>query len=161
MTGGVFEQRNTYTVFSPDKEELLVGKERSTFTNRCLCNPLHSLTVELSRGDKVLYTAERPGLCCAKPCLCCCACTDNCTDTMVLHEGLVTGTPGSLQAPSPILMIRQEKSCESPFNPALEVMPANGKGGFDSATHMIRGPACFGGCVEVRIGSDPTFYSTY
>ena len=83
--------------------------QRSNFTSRCLCNPLHSLTVELSRQGKVLYTAERPGLCCAKPCLCCCACTDHCTDTMTLHEGHAVGNPGELSAPSPILMVRQEK----------------------------------------------------
>ena len=124
----------------------------------------------MSRGESpedsdVLYTAERPGLCCAKPCLGCCACTDSCTDAMVLHQGHVHGDAGELVAPKPILMCRQERAFESPFHPAIEVMAADAgpvtKGGesvngqvYLPATHKVEGPMCFGGCVELCCKSE-------
>ncbi|GMI17895.1 hypothetical protein TrLO_g1388 [Triparma laevis f. longispina] len=174
ITMGCVEQKNIYTVLTPEGDALMTCREVSDFKTRCCCNPLHSLTIEIFKGigggdgnddaffagvgsnavqssDEALYTAERPGCCCGKPGLCCPACTDHCTDAMVLHAGHVKGYASDLESPEPLLMIRQEMAYESPFHPALEIMPAmdGANNGFAKATHMINGPMCFGGCVEL------------
>ena len=65
-------------------------------------------------------------------------------NNILLVASLLTSLLTSFLTPS-------SQAYESPFSPALEVMPASeGEGeGFEPATMMINGPACFGGCTEL------------
>ncbi|GMI36596.1 hypothetical protein TeGR_g5674, partial [Tetraparma gracilis] len=158
ITMGIVEQANTYTVIHPTTmEPLMIVKEKSNPVTRCCCAPLNSLTLEFapaSAPGDVVYTAERPGCCTARPQICCFTCADSCADKMVLHKGNPQGCAGELLAPSPLLMVRQENAFESPFNPAFEIMPKGEGEEFLQATHKMSGPMCFGGCIELCCDSE-------
>jgi hypothetical protein len=93
LSQGCCEQSNTYDIIDDATgTHLFIAQEYSEDCNRCCCAPLHSYHVQfkvVNAGDRqwanrgaidqmpTAFTAERIG-CCAKPFLCCFACSDGC-----------------------------------------------------------------------------------
>ena len=106
-----------------DGEKIFTAREQSGMLERCLCAPLNSLLLEISDPEgNVIYTLERPGCCCAKPCLGVVPCTDMCVEEMTLHDGHKTGNPGSLDDPNPVFTVKQSTACEAVCAPELKVI---------------------------------------
>jgi len=95
------------------------------------------------------YTIERPGCCCDKPCLGCCACGEACQDKMIVHNGMAMGEVGAVTNPSPIMVIQQAPCSQAMFEPTIQVIPT----GASAPTTTITGPCLFGGCSELCFDS--------
>eukprot|EP00808_Paulinella_micropora_P013792 g64367.t1 len=130
-SGGYCEQENVYTIHSKSVQGpvLLTAKEKSGGCARFCCNPHHSLVVKISHPstgeDTFDYSLERPGLCSAKPMMCCrCAWTQGCSDEMILHKGDVgTEQPGEIKSGQRMARVRQATCFEAFFNPTLFYHP--------------------------------------
>jgi len=152
VTQGCCEQQNGYHIMAADDESLLLdAKEVSNGCARCCCAPLHSTMVYIHdpQTKENLLTLERPG--CAFPMpqkfLGCCICCDSCKDGLTVYEGEVMGQPGDLQGPPPPLFSFQQQMFGGGCRPKIDVF--TGKAESSSATHVITGPACWGGCSEL------------
>ena len=159
---GCCEQQNRFEIKIGDKDGpvVMTGKEQSGGCDRVCCKPHHSLLVHFSPAydpSNVLMTMERKGRLCPcanscscgpRPCMGCCTCAEICTEEIILHEGLVEGTPGEIAAVKPLAMIRQPQQCCSPggCTPTLDISEP----GTDAVPHaQVTGPMCFGGCSEL------------
>lgn len=172
LTQGCFEQLNMYDVFNKNtQQKVLVIKEESNDCNRCCCAPEHSLFAKFylvdesgeARGNAVL-TMEREGCDCGqpcpKPCLCCFACTEKCSDGAVLYSGDLQGDPGDLpeggRNKSAMLGSTIQPINGGKFRPVLQIMerdedvaePGN------KVFAASQGPCCFGGCSELCCSSE-------
>eukprot|EP00808_Paulinella_micropora_P030739 g50837.t1 len=156
-SGGCCEKENVYTIHSESVQGpvLLTAKEKSGGCARICCDPRHSLVVKISHPstgeDTFDYSLERPGLCSAKPMMCCgCAWTQGCSDEMILHKGDVgTEQPGEIKSGQKMARVRQATCFEAFFNPTLFIIPEG------SETHnlKVKGPCIFGGCSELCVTS--------
>lgn len=162
ITQGIFEQPNRYDVFGGNDAEsatvpLLLAEEKSEGCTRCCCAPCHSTLVLVKSPNEprqVLMTLERPGTecftngCGPKPLLCCFACTDGCTDEVVIHDGEVQGRPGDMG--SGVARISQPIGGGG-FTPTLFVTGSDQNVAGDG---VITGPCCLGGCLELCLDTN-------
>lgn len=113
LSQGCCEQQNIYTV--TDKEtnrNVLLIQEQSQPVNRCCCAPEHSFFAKFylladdgktKKSEQAVMTLEREGCDCCypgpcpKPCLCCFACTPDCSDESKLYAGDLQGDAGVMK----------------------------------------------------------------
>lgn len=148
------EVQNVYNVHggaTPQGPLLFTVREESGCWERCCCDPIHSLKLNFlfPQEEQPSYVIERPGCCSAKPCLCCCAWSDSCTDEMIMHKGNATGEVGEMATEDIMFTAKQAPCCEAMFEPVIQVRePGN-----DVPSLDLRGPMCFGGCSELCFSS--------
>uniref|UniRef100_A0A3B4X114 Phospholipid scramblase n=1 Tax=Seriola lalandi dorsalis TaxID=1841481 RepID=A0A3B4X114_SERLL len=154
LSQGCFEQSNTYDVFDAHGNHLFIVQEQSDDCERCCCAPYHSLQARFklvnstqrvwkTRGEietlPTAFTADRVG-CCAKPCLGCFICTDDCKDGLWVHAGDAQVPTGTTFAP-----------LEHTVGYATQ--PSCGAEGFEPLA-KVEGPCCWGGCSELCFSSE-------
>lgn len=165
VSQGCFEVPNTYTVWggaSVDQatQHILTATENSKGCTRCCCAPMHSSFIHIIHPQtrQVFVTLERPGVeCCLdgnclgpKPCLCCFAFNESCSDAIYLHEGYIRGAVGNNG--KGIASVVQDTNCGGGCTPTLYINDGAARNG------VIQGPTIFGGCLELCC--DTTFYYT-
>jgi len=186
VTGGCIEQANVYDVFDHEtNKRIMIIKEESDGCSRCCCSPDHSVFVkfyhvdasapELQPGQMVdwsydpsesgtapFMTFEREGCdCCCKgicpkPCLCCFACKESCSQVGTLHAGDLTGVPGDAQGKrdrTKLLGETIQPRGGGGFKPVMQMMdradPTDGAIGRSELFAATRGPCFTGGCSKL------------
>lgn len=102
-------------------------------------------------------TMEREGCdcCCGecpKPCLCCFACTEGCSEHGTLHAGELQGDPGSMKGnreKTKLLGESFQPRGGGGIRPVMQIMDRAGSSGDAEMFAATRGPFCFGGCSEL------------
>jgi len=181
VTGGCIEQANVYDVFDHEtNKRIMIIKEESDGCSRCLCSPDHSVFVkfyhvdasapELQPGQKVdwayepsgtpFMTFEREGCdcfgSCPKPCLCCFACNESCSQVGTLHAGDLAGKPGDAKGKrerTKLLGETIQPRGGGGFKPVMQMMdradPNDGATGRSEMFAATRGPCLTGGCAKL------------
>jgi len=182
VTGGCIEQANVYDVFDHEtNKRIMIMKEESDGCSRCCCSPDHSVFVkfyhvgadapELQPGQKVdwsyepsgtpFMTFEREGCdCCCKgicpkPCLCCFACGESCSQVGTLHAGDLTGLPGDTNGTrdrTKLLGETIQPRGGGGFKPIMQIMDRadpNESTGRSEMFAATRGPCFTGGCSKL------------
>lgn len=162
---GCFEVPNTYTVLGgasvhQTTQHILTATENSKGCTRCCCAPMHSSLIHIVHPQTrhVFATLERPGVECLfdgnclgpKPCLCCFAFNESCSDAIYLHDGEIQGIVG--HNGNGVASVVQDPHCGGGCTPTLYINDGAMKNG------VIQGPTIFGGCLELCC--DTTFYYT-
>jgi len=172
ITQGCFEQKNRYHVFNKDTNEMIfVIKEESADLNRCCCAPVHSLFAEFyladgngESGGSPVMTLEREGCDCGspcpKPCLCCFACNESCSDGAQLYAGDLSSGPAAgetngQRSKNALLGQTIQPLNGGKFKPVLQIMERDAYKGDEPVTFAAtRGPCVFGGCSELCCSSE-------
>ena len=147
-TCGCCEAKNEYTgrIGDKDGEKIFVAREESGCFERIFCAPLNSMLLTISDPEgNIVYTLERPGCFCAKPCLGVWPIMDCCVEEMTLHDGHIEGDAGSIENGAPVFKVKQSTACEAMCAPELKVTYT----GSEDPAMTINGPQCFGGCSEL------------
>lgn len=187
VTQGCWEQPNVYDVFETESNKrIMIIKEESDMLSRCCCAPAHSVFVkfyhvdkdapELKPGQKVdwsyepsgtpFMTFEREGCDCCftgpcpKPCICCFACNESCSETATLHAGGLDGKPGEKKGNRERAMLLGE-SVQPPgggnFKPIMQMMDRADPSDTEGKTELFaatRGPCLTGGCSKLCFESE-------
>jgi len=171
LSQGCFEQSNTYDVFDAHGNHLFIVQEQSDDCERCCCAPYHSLQARFklvnstqrvwkTRGEietlPTAFTADRVG-CCAKPCLGCFICTDDCKDGLWVHAGDAQVPTGTTFAPlEHTVGYATQPSCGGFFVPTVNLMHRDRPGGAEGFEPLakVEGPCCWGGCSELCFSSE-------
>jgi len=175
VSQGCISQKNKYHVFDKDTNVLImIIKEESGDCNRCCCNPCHSLFAKFYLVDEAgkatgtpVLTLERDGCDCGqpspKPCLCCFACTENCSDRGIIYAGDFgeAAVPGMSAVRDKSTMIGETRQPlkGGGFHPVLQIMERDESDPEPSNIQFAaaRGPRCFGGmselCCNVEFGA--------
>lgn len=169
VSQGCCEMPNTYRVFGGPTletatEEILVATEHSKGCTRVCCAPGHGTLIYVrhaTQKDHVFMTLERPGLeCCfngngfgAKPCLCCWAVTESCTDGVILHDGQKDGRIGVGELGDGVASVWQPDGGGGCLTPTLHIadgsMDKTKIQGGPGALGTVTGPTILGGCTEL------------
>lgn len=168
LSGGCFEQKNTYDVFdSNTKAHLFIVQEDSHDCARLFCAPAHSLHARFKLVNAVdrlwatgaeidemptAFTADRVG-CCTKPFIGCWICCEACKDGVYVHAGEPPLPPGMIAAPADnTIGYATQPDCGGYFTPTINlherVAPGTGYEGFVPLA-KVEGPCVFGGCSEL------------
>jgi len=167
-------------------KRIMIMKEESDGCSRCCCSPDHSVFVkfyhvaasapELQPGQLVdwsydpseeaggspFMTFEREGCdCCCKglcpkPCLCCFACKESCSQVGTLHAGDLAGEPGDAHGKrdrTKLLGETIQPRGGGGFKPVMQMMdradPTDGATGRSELFAATRGPCFTGGCSKL------------
>jgi len=186
VTGGCFEQPNVYDVFDhATNKRMMIIKEESDTCSRCCCAPVHSVFVkfyhvgkdapELKPGQMVdwsyepsgepFMTFEREGCDCCftgpcpKPCLCCFACGEGCSESATLTAGGLTGSPGDQKGRwdrSKLVGETIQPPGGGGFKPLMQLMERCDESDHTGKTELFaatRGPCFTGGCSKLCCSS--------
>ena len=156
ITQGCYEAPNAYMVFNADTgRPVFIVREISGDCTRCCCAPTHAFSLQFmainpdgSPGG-ILMTMERAGNSCSNPCakwLCCCNCSEFCSDGFRLHLGAVDHPdgPGNFPNTNQIGWANQP-SMGGGLTPTIQLMERQELASFA----IVEGPTCFGGCSEL------------
>ena len=167
LTQGCFEQPNIYTIADKDSgKNVLLIQEQSQTVNRCCCAPGHSFFAKFylveedgktKKSEQAVMTLEREGCdCfspCPKPCLCCFACKEDCSDASKLYVGDLQGDPGVTKGQRETTMLlggMNQPIGGGGFKPVMQIMDRDTRNPSSASQTFaaLRGPCFFGGCSE-------------
>ena len=169
LTQGCFEQQNIYTITDKaSNRNVLLIQEQSQALNRCFCAPGHSFFAKFylvqedgktKKSEQAVMTLEREGCDCCftgpcpKPCLCCFACKESCSDASQLYVGDLDGDPGVLKGArekTALIGGMVQPITGGKFKPVMQIMDRDTRNPSSNAEMFAatRGPCFFGGCSE-------------
>lgn len=166
ISGGMCEMKNRYTLHpgagydALDHPPFMAAMERSNGCSRCCCAPYHNVFVEFKHSHDpeapgpVAFTFERQGVC--GKCVSCCNFCNCALDSMNMHAGPINDDPdnaGKLSDYSRVFgSAKQPAGCSC--TPTLDIFDGTTPEQASSASSIMHGPFCFGGCSELCCESE-------